>query len=70
MEDELALDAEAVREDDGAVDHAAQKSNALGRRQSRHVFAANSRRSIKHAALNERSNSHVKREIEFAFSPG
>jgi hypothetical protein len=57
MEDELALDAEAVREDDGALDRAPQISDALGRRQSRHVIDANSRNDIKHAALNVRSNN-------------
>ena len=54
VEDELALDAEAVREDDGPVDRAAQIDEALGRRQRRQIFAANSGSRIKHAALNVR----------------
>ena len=56
MEDELAFDAEAMREDDAAVDRAAQKREAFGRRQSRHLVAANSLRDIEHAALNVRRN--------------
>src|SRR5450759_237861 len=56
MEDELAFDAEAVREHDGALDRAPQKSDALGRRQGRYIFATNSRNDIKHAALNVRIN--------------
>src|SRR5512146_1298553 len=65
MEDELALDAEAMGEDDRAADRAAQKCKALGRRQSRHVFAANSLCDVKHAALNVRRNRAVKTKIKF-----
>ena len=70
VEDELALDAEAVGEDNGAVDLAAQIDQALGWRQCRHVFAANSSNRIQHAAPNERGNGEVKPEIEFAYFAG
>ncbi len=66
MEDELALDAEAVREDDGAVERAAQMDKPLGRRQVCHLVAANLARDIKHVALNVRRNRAVKTKIIFA----
>src|SRR5664280_83803 len=49
MEDELAFDAEAVREDDRTVDRAAQMDEAFGRRQRCNFIAANSVSNIKHA---------------------
>jgi hypothetical protein len=66
MEDELAFDAEAVRENDCSIDRPAQKNEALGGRQNRHILAANSGRCIKHAALNGRGNFTVKAKIIFA----
>ena len=67
MEDELAFDAEAMGEDDAAVDGAAQKREAFGGRQGRRLVAANALRDIEHAALNAQRHQHVKSEIEFVF---